>query len=113
MGIVETLLETARADTKVLMENDRHGDILSRPRLVTFLLLAKEKEKADLVASFIYDNRYGATRVESTETRHAIFVDVLMPIEQNILCGVSGLMACVATIFEVEYDGWSSAIQRA
>ena len=92
---------------------ERFSDVLAKPRVVTFLLRAPDRAKADLVASFIDDNRYGATRVEAMDERWGVFVDITMPIEQNIICSVSGLMACVATIFSVEYDGWESLVQRA
>jgi hypothetical protein len=113
MGIVDTLLDTARADTELLFLNDRHGDVLSKPRVVTFLLLAPDRAKADLVASFIDDNRYGATRVEPMDEKWGVFVEINMPIEQNVICSVSGLMACIAAVFSIEYDGWESLVQRA
>ena len=113
MGIVDTLLENARADTELLLLNDRHGDVLSKPREVTFLLVAQDRDKADLVASFIGDNRYGAATVEPYDGKFGVFVKVIMPIEQNVICSVSALFACVAAVFSVEYDGWESEIQRA
>jgi hypothetical protein len=112
VAIVDTLLETARADTDLLFTNDKHGDVLSTSREVTFLLTAPDRAKADLVGSFITDNRYGSVTVESAE-RHCIFVRIDMPIRQHIICSVSALMACVAEIFGIEYDGWESEIQRA
>jgi hypothetical protein len=113
MSVTDSLLETSRADTDVLITNDEHGDILSKPREVTFLLLAADKEKADLVGSFIEDNRYGQVTVEPGDGTYSIFVRINMPIQQPIICSVSGLMACLAAIFGIEYDGWESEIQRA
>jgi regulator of ribonuclease activity B len=113
VSITDTLLETAKADTELLQTADGNGDILAKPRVVTFLLIADTKELADLVASFIYDNRYGTCNVEPYDQEFGIFVRITMPIQQNIICAISGLFACVSAIFKVEYDGWESEIQRA
>jgi hypothetical protein len=113
VGIVDTLLDTARADTDLLLTSDKHGDVLSKRRDVTFLLLAPEQAKAGLVANFIEDNRYGRAVVETGESQVRVCVHINMPIDQPIICSVSGLMACVAAIFGLEYDGWESEIQRA
>jgi hypothetical protein len=110
-SIVEVLLETAKADTDLLLRNNAHGDVLAIPRLVEFLLRAPSAEKAELVASFINDNRYGVATVSSNDSGYSVTVSVQMPITQQVLCSVSGLMACVSKIFGVEYDGWGSTIQ--
>jgi len=34
-----------------------------------------------------------------------------MPTQQNILGSVSALTVCIARIFDVDYDGWSSEPQ--
>lgn len=111
-SVVDTLLETARADTELLQKNDGLGDDFSVPRQVDFLLLAKDRARAELVASFIEDNRYGVARVEQAGDEFRILVFVTMPTTQNVLCSVSGLMACVAALFEVNYDGWGCVIQK-
>jgi hypothetical protein len=111
-SIVELLLDTAKADTDLLIQNDSLGDVLSVPRDVDFLLLAPDEKKAQLVADFINDNRYGTATALSDESGHRISVLIEMPVTQNVLCAVSGLMACISKIFDVEYDGWESAIQK-
>jgi hypothetical protein len=112
MSTVEALLDTARRDTELLELNVSHGDRLHVAREVQFLLRARERDKAELVASFIDDNRYGEPRVEdSGDGAYNIIVVVYMPITQSIACSVSGLMACLAQIFDVEYDGWESDLQ--
>jgi hypothetical protein len=110
--IVELLLETARADTDLLLVNGREGDLLATPREVDFLLLAPSAEKAQIVASFINDNRYGVATAVSDEDAHRVTVHIEMPITQNVICSVSGLMACISKIFGLDYDGWESPIQR-
>ena len=111
MHIVETLLETARLDTDLLSRNDRRGDDFSRVRPVDFILLAPDREKADVVAEFIDDCRYGRARVEETGGEFRIQVVIEMPTTQSVLCAVSGLMACVAELFDVRYDGWGCVLQ--
>lgn len=112
-SIVELLLDTAKADTDLLLQNDAKGDVLATPRKVDFLLRASSAEKAQLVADFINDNRYGNAKAESNEHGHRITVVIEMPITQHVICSVSGLMACVSRIFDVEYDGWGSVITSA
>ncbi|HSI34593.1 MAG: ribonuclease E inhibitor RraB [Phycisphaerae bacterium] len=109
-SIVDLLLDTARADTELLFKNDALGDVHATPREVDFLIRAPDPEKAELIASFINDNRYGSARAESDEGESRVMVVIEMPITQNVICSVSGLMACVARIFGAEYDGWGSVI---
>jgi regulator of RNase E activity RraB len=63
------------------------------------------------VADFINDNRYGDATATSVEDEHRVSVLIEMPITQHVLCSVSGLMACLSEIFDVEYDGWGSALK--
>lgn len=85
VNITEILLDTARADTDLLLTNDKHGDILSTRRDVTFLLIAPDNEKALLVANFIDDNRYGQVAVENDQGNCCIYVRINMPINQHII----------------------------
>ncbi len=110
-SIVEMLLETAEADTDLLLKNDARGDVLATPRSVDFLLRAPTAQKASVVASFINDNRYGVATASEDESGHIVLVIIEMPISQHVLCSVSGLMACISVIFGVEYDGWGCVIQ--
>jgi len=112
MSIVETLLDTAYQDTQLLTDNDEKGDNFSIPRDIEFVLYAEDKEKADTVASFINDNRYGDASFEEVEDQYRILVVVNMPSSQQLVCSVSGLMACVAALFTVEYDGWGCVLQN-
>jgi len=95
-SIVELLLDTAKADTDLLLKNDARGDVLATPRRVDFLLHAPTAEKAQLVADFINDNRYGDAIAASDKDGHRITVLIEMPITQHVLCSVSGLMAASA-----------------
>lgn len=111
-SIVELLLETAKADTELLIKNDGLGDTFATPRNVDFLFVAPSREKAEIVASFINDNRYANATVSEVGNSFRVLVVVNMPITQHLLYSVSGLMACIGKIFDVKYDGWGSAIQR-
>ena len=35
-----------------------------------------------------------------------------MPVTQNVINSVSGLMTCIAAIYDLEYDGWGCELQR-
>ena len=112
MTIVELLLDTAQADTDLLIRNDEMGDQFSVPRTVDFLLIADTAETADTVASFIVDNRYAECRIDETDDgKFRILAQLEMPITQNVACAVSGLFACISKIFNVEYDGWGSELR--
>lgn len=110
MKLVDTLLRIAHEDTQLLIKNDQLGDTFRVSRDVDFLLKAPTAEKASTVCSFINDNQYGAARVQDQTD---ILVVIHMPIEQNIICSVSALMACIAELFGLEYDGWGCVIQKA
>jgi hypothetical protein len=109
MTIIDVLLRTAYEDTQLLFKNDSLGDQFAIPRDVEFLLVAKDEFKASTVCSFINDNQYGIARVDDGFN---IFVVVRMSIEQNILCSVSALMACLGEMFDVEYDGCGCELQK-
>ncbi len=110
--LVELLLDNSEEDLKVLELNEREGDNPSIPREVDFIFYAPDQELAELVKSFINDNSYGKAQYINDDDRHLIKVIVFMPLTKNLICSVSGLMACVAKIFNIEYDGWSSDLQR-
>ncbi|MEM9940894.1 MAG: ribonuclease E inhibitor RraB [Planctomycetota bacterium] len=110
MSIVDLLLETARADTELLITNDQKGDLFATPRIADFILIADTEQTADTVASFIVDNRY--CRIDPTEDeKFHIVAQLEMPITQNVACAVSGLFACISKIFGVDYDGWSCTLR--
>lgn len=113
MSVVEKLLDTAYQDTQLLIGNDEKGDIFNIPRDIDFVLIADTEKKADTIASFINDNQYGNASYEQVEDQYRIIAVVNMPSTQNLVCSVSGLMACIAALFGVEYDGWGCVLQNA
>lgn len=112
-SIVQVLLDTAKADTDLLLQNNARGDVLATPRRVDFMFRTPTAEKARVLADFVNDNRYGSATVTAAGGEgHRVQVLIEMPVTQHVLCSVSGLMACVAQIFGVEYDGWGSVLQN-
>lgn len=110
--LVRRLIDTARADMELLATNQGLGDELSATREVEFFLYARSAKRAELVASFINDLRYGDAAAERSQGRHLIRVIVRMPITQAVLGSVSAFFVCLSTIYNLNYDGWVSAIQQ-
>ena len=111
-SVVKALLDNAYQDSVLLEGNDEKGDVFSIPRDVDFLFYAPDKDKGELVASFINDNCYGDAGYYQSEKKHCIKVVINMPITQNVLNSVSGLMTCIAKVYGLEYDGWGCALQQ-
>jgi hypothetical protein len=116
MHIVDALLKNSEADLDLLGKNAAHGDNSFVPRQVEFLLCAPTEEKANFVASFFSDNRYGMPTVQFSdeappEESWRVLVKIVMPTTQHVLCSVSGLMECVANLFRIKYDGWGCVLQ--
>lgn len=109
--VVAALLDNAYQDTQLLISNDQHGDILSEFREVDFTLYSKNKEMGELIVSFINDNNYGKASYEEIEQSHRITVVINMPATQNLICSVSGLMVCLAALYDLEYGGWGCALK--
>jgi len=112
MSVVQDLMNHARSDTDLLGSLDAQGDDFSRHRDVDFLLLAPSSEKAELLRDFINDHQYGVASLNDAKQPHGVQVVVSMPIEQNVICSVSGFMACLAKLFACEYDGWGCLVQK-
>lgn len=110
-SIIDDLLNSSCQDTRLLIKNNELGDSFSIKRDVDFIFYTEDQKKADIVTSFINDNQYAKARFEKIQEKYRIKAVVNMPINQNILCSVSGLMTCVGHIFKVEYDGWGSVMQ--
>ena len=110
--VVEALLDNAYQDSQLLQGNDEKGDVFSIFRDVDFRLYAKDRAKAELVTNFINDNCYGKASNSEHEGNHFVSVVVNMPTTQNILNSVSGLMTCIAKIYDLEYDGWGCELQN-
>ncbi len=112
MATIDLLLENAYQDTQLLLKNGELGDEFSKTRDVDFVLKTGDRQRAELVCSFMNDNQYGACRVEEGALGELRVVTVVhMPATQHLICSVSGLMVCVGALFNVEYDGWGCIVQ--
>jgi len=112
MSIVEALLDSAYQDTQSLIGNNKKGDDFNISRDIDFILYAGDASKADTVSSFINDNQYGNASFEEVDGKYRILVVLHMQATQNLICSVSGLMTCIAKIFQVDYDGWGCVLQN-
>ena len=113
MSILDILQENALSDNELLRKNDAMGDVFDRPRNVDFAFKTSDREKANDLCEFINGKNFGNARLD--ETADGLFwvnVVIFMPINQNLLCAVSGFMACLGRLFTIEYDGWGSVIQK-
>ena len=118
MHLVEILLETAVADSHLLYHNREAGDQFWRSRDLEFIFYSPDKEQIETVASFVTDNRYGDPRIEDFEddqgkTNYRLIVVVNGPATDPVVHSISALMACVAAIFQIEYDGWGCMMQKS
>jgi hypothetical protein len=116
MSLVESLLDNADSDRDLLRKNEAIGDIASIPRDLDFVLYAKNQKKAELVCSFVHDNSYGRSFYQAVpenpaRSQHRIIVQVFMPTTEHAVCAVSGLMVCLAKLYDLEYDGWGCSIK--
>jgi hypothetical protein len=118
MHITESLLQNSAADRDLLQKNAAHGDNANIPREVVLLLCAPTQEKAELVASFITDNSYGTASVEYAEQSEPaeqwwILVKIVTPTTEHVICCISGLMECIAKLFQIKFDGWEGELKIA
>jgi len=112
MSITEFLRENALADNDLLSKNDARGDVFSKPRDVDFAFKTKDGERAKSLTGYIKDMNFGNSSVRVGDDGVYWIINIIhMPINQHLLCAVSGFMVCLSRLFQVEYDGWGSVIQ--
>jgi hypothetical protein len=113
MHIIESLRENAIADVDLLRKNDSMGDVFAKPRDVDFAFKTNDGKQAEILCAFIKEMNYGSARVEIVDKGLFRVINVIhMPINQHIVCSVSGFMHCIGELFHVEFDGWGSVIQN-
>ncbi|MBS1786770.1 MAG: ribonuclease E inhibitor RraB [Acidobacteria bacterium] len=117
MNIAEVLLDTAVEDNRLLIAIQDQGDDLTKPRDLDFFLYAKTKERATLVADFITDNRYGRPFVQSYPKNDEsltwrIKVTIHAPLAENVVHTLSAFFACLSQIYDLDYDGWETSIEK-
>ena len=113
MSMFDLLHENVVQDNVLLQSNDEHGDVFSTPRDVDFAFKTPDKTKANDLCDFINGKNFAKAHVRQAEGDDLVWVIAIihMPINQNVLCSVSGFMVCLSRLFLVEYDGWGSVIQ--
>jgi len=115
MSIAELLLKTAAVDHDLLGRNQQLGDKAEMARALDFVLYAKTQERAQLVADFVTDNHYGRASVEPSEGDNGLWrllVVVNAPATDHVVCCLSGFMACLSEIYDLDYDGWGCVLQQ-
>lgn len=111
--MLDLLTETAAADTELLRSNDELGDDFAAPRDVDFSFETRERERADDFARFVNGKQYGVANVGELESgQFRVLVVIKMPITQHLICSVSGFMLCLSRIFQIDYQGWGSVVQK-
>lgn len=111
MSVLDTLMESAKADTDVLRALNAQGDGFSSPRDVDFLLRAPSKVNAEIASGFINDYQFGTATLQEQDGQHSIRVIINMAIQQHTIHSVSGFMGCICALFGLEYDGWGCVAQ--
>lgn len=110
--VFDLLHENALADNDLLRKNDAMGDVFSISRDVDFAFKTADKQRADDLCEYINGKNFGKAHVRGGDDLYWVIVIVHMPITQNVICSVSGFMVCLSRLFQVDFDGWGSVVQR-
>ena len=113
MSLIKKLMDGAAADVDVLHALNKQGDDFSKFRQVDFRLRSPSQEKAELVAGFVNDFRYGDASAVEYNGAWTVQVVIHMPVQQSIIASVAGFMTCVAELYGLEFDGWGCVAQTA
>lgn len=109
----DLLHQNAVSDTDLLRQNDELGDTFTIAREVDFSFETDDRERADDLAKFVNGKSYGAAAVsELTDGRFRVLVLITMPITQHLIGCVSGFMLCLSRLFQIDYLGWGSVVQK-
>jgi len=113
MTIFELLHQNAVADTDLLRKNDELGDAFTTTREVDFAFETGDRQRADDFAEYVNGKSYGRAAVSTvTEGNFRVLVLITMPITQNVIGCVSGFMVCLSRLFQIDYLGWGSVVQK-
>jgi hypothetical protein len=113
LAILEDLMNQVPTDIDVLISLDAHGDNFNTQRDVDFVFYAKELHQGEAAVGFINDFRFGTAKLETvSEEQHRILVTIHSQITQEVILCLSGYMACLARLFDLDYDGWGCIAQR-
>ena len=113
MTLFELLHQNAVSDTDLLHRNDELGDTLTIAREVDFAFETGDKERADDFAEFVNGKSYGTAAVSKLpDGRFRVLILITMPITQYVIGYVSGFMLCLSRLFQIDYLGWGSVVQK-
>jgi hypothetical protein len=113
MTMFELLNQNAASDTELLRQNDKLGDIFTIAREVDFAFETGDREHADDFAEYVNGKSFGTAAVsELADGRFRVLVLITMPITQHLIGCVSGFMLCLSRLFQIEYMGWGSVVQK-
>ena len=113
MTMFELLHQTAVADTDLLRKNDKMGDSFAIAREVDFAFETGSRQRADDFAEFVNGKSHGKAAVSNiTDEKFRVLVLITMPITQHLIGSVSGFMLCLSRLFQIEYLGWGSVVQK-
>ena len=113
MTMFELLHQTAVADTDILRRNDELGDVFTTAREVDFAFDTGDKARANDFAEFVNGKSYGSAAVSTLpDDRFRVLVLITMPITQHVIGCVSGFMLCLSRLFQIDYLGWGSVVQK-
>lgn len=111
--MLELLTQNALADTDLLRQNDKLGDIFTTAREVDFAFETGDGQRADDFAEFVNGKSYGTAAVSKLKDgRFRVLVLITMPITQHSIGCVSGFMLCLSRLFQIDYLGWGSVVQK-
>jgi hypothetical protein len=117
MSVVQLLMDTAVEDSQLLVKNQEMGDRSEIPRDLDFVLWAKDKAKARLVADFVTDYRYGRPFFEGQvkergEYSWRLRITIHSPTTEHVAMTLSAFMVCLSKLYDLDYDGWGCVIQK-
>lgn len=113
MTMFDLLHDTALADTDLLRKNNELGDIFTTAREVDFAFETGDRQRADDFAEFVNGKNYGTAAVSKIGDGHfRVLVLITMPITQHLIGCVSGFMLCLSRLFQIDYLGWGSVVQK-
>lgn len=113
MSIIEKLMDGSEADVNVLRSLNEQGDNFFTFRDVDFLIEASNPEDANHICGFINDFNYGVASLDGeADGLFRVKIVINMPVQQHIISSVAGFMACVASLFRAEFNGWGCVVQR-
>ncbi len=113
MSILELLHGNAVLDNDLLAKNDAKGDVFAKPRDVDFAFKTEDKGRAQALCDLVNEKNFGKATINYGDGGTSwVMVVIYMPVTQHLLCSVSAFMACLGSLFQVEYDGWGSVIQN-